>query len=115
MFLAQRANRLSQKQQMSIFRKNFTKFDNTKEPLFRSKVTQHYVIFCLTCIIYYRLKYLHHIYLYLFWQRKLSISRSKATPPIRVNIGVQLAPPQNVCAYRSFPKQELSQYSPNNQ
>ncbi len=83
MFLAQRANRLSKKQQMSIFRKNFTKFDNAKEPLFRSKVTQHYVIFYLKCIIQYILKYLHHIYLYyLFWQREPSISRSKATPPI---------------------------------
>jgi hypothetical protein len=82
MFLAQRANRLSKKQQMSIFRKNFTKFDNTKEPLLRSKVTQHSVIFWLNCIIKYILKYLHHIYLYLFWQRQLSISCRKAIPPI---------------------------------
>lgn len=82
MFLAQRANRLSKKQQMSIFRKNFTKFDNAKEPLLRSKVTQHSVIFCLECIIKYILKYLHHIYLYLFWQREPSISCSKAIPPI---------------------------------
>jgi len=82
MFLAQRANRLSKKQQMSIFRKNFTKFDNAKEPLLISKVTQHYVIFYLECVIQYTLKYLHHIYLYLFWQRKVSISHRKVIRPI---------------------------------
>lgn len=83
MILAQRANRPLNKQQMSIFANNFTKLDNAKEPLFRSKGTQRSVIFYFCCIIQYILKYLHHhIYLYLFWQREPSISCSKAIPPI---------------------------------
>ncbi len=79
MFLAQRANRLSKKQQMSIFLKNFTKFDNAKEPLLRSKVTQHYVIFRLLCIIQYNLKYLHHSLFILATRTKYKLQQSYTT------------------------------------